>query len=91
MSMEERPPSRLSRLLRRVILGIYKSHGWRAEGVVPEPRRFVLIAAPHTSNWDFVYFLGLTDELHSAAFHGENVAFSVAVYEIHARYGGGSG
>ena len=63
MSMEERPPSRLSRLLRRVILGIYKSHGWRAEGVVPEPRRFVLIAAPHTSNWDFVYFLGLTDEL----------------------------
>ena len=23
----------------------------------------MLIAAPHTSNWDFVYFLGLTDEL----------------------------
>ena len=23
----------------------------------------MLIAAPHTSNWDFIYFLGLTDDL----------------------------
>jgi 1-acyl-sn-glycerol-3-phosphate acyltransferase len=30
---------------------------------VPEPRRFILIAAPHTSNWDFVNFLGLTADL----------------------------
>ena len=26
--------------------------GWRIEGERPEQRRFVLIAAPHTSNWD---------------------------------------
>ncbi|MCZ6831279.1 MAG: 1-acyl-sn-glycerol-3-phosphate acyltransferase [Gammaproteobacteria bacterium] len=26
--------------------------GWRVEGERPESRRFVLIAAPHTSNWD---------------------------------------
>ena len=61
--MEERRASWLSRLFRRMLVGIYKRHGWRAHGVVPEPRKFVLIAAPHTSNWDFVYFLGLTDEL----------------------------
>lgn len=30
---------------------------------MPNPRKFVIIAAPHTSNWDFLYFLGLTQEL----------------------------
>lgn len=63
MSLTERQPSWLSRLFRRVLVGMYKSGGWRAHGVVPEPRKFVLIAAPHTSNWDFVYFLGLTEDL----------------------------
>lgn len=63
MSLEERNPSLLSRIFRRALVGIYKRHGWRARGVVPEPRKFVLIAAPHTSNWDFIYFLGLTDDL----------------------------
>ena len=33
--------------------------GWKFEGTIPEPRRFVLIAAPHTSNWDFVYMLAM--------------------------------
>ncbi|KTE44332.1 acyltransferase [Sphingopyxis sp. HIX] len=37
--------------------------GWKASGEVPEPRRFIIIAAPHTSNWDFVNFLGLTADL----------------------------
>ena len=31
--------------------------GWRIEGARPEPRRFVLIAAPHTSNWDLAGLL----------------------------------
>ena len=60
---DNRPPTLLSRLVRRLLLLLYRSHGWRAEGVVPEPRRFVIIAAPHTSNWDFLYFLGLTTDL----------------------------
>jgi 1-acyl-sn-glycerol-3-phosphate acyltransferase len=63
MSLKERQPSWLSRLVRQVLVGIYKRGGWHAHGVVPESRKFVLIAAPHTSNWDFVYFLGLTDDL----------------------------
>jgi len=28
--------------------------GWRIEGGVPEPRRYVACVVPHTSNWDFV-------------------------------------
>lgn len=31
--------------------------GWKFEGVVPDEPKFVLIVAPHTSNWDF--FVGL--------------------------------
>ena len=31
--------------------------GWQIEGERPEYKRFVLIAAPHTSNWDFPYML----------------------------------
>jgi 1-acyl-sn-glycerol-3-phosphate acyltransferase len=27
---------------------------WRVEGEVPNVRKLVIIAAPHTSNWDFV-------------------------------------
>lgn len=53
----------VSRLTKAALLALYRRNGWRAEGVVPTPRKFVIIAAPHTSNWDFVYFLGLTQEL----------------------------
>ena len=27
--------------------------GWRVEGEIPPIKKFVMIAAPHTSNWDF--------------------------------------
>jgi 1-acyl-sn-glycerol-3-phosphate acyltransferase len=33
--------------------------GWRLEGEKPQERRFVLVAAPHTSNWDFAYLIAL--------------------------------
>ncbi len=55
--------SPVSRAAKSALLTLYRRHGWRAEGVVPSPRRFVIIAAPHTSNWDFLYFLGLTQAL----------------------------
>jgi len=60
---EDERPGLLARTIRRGLLQFYRLRGWKAEGVVPEPRKFVLIAAPHTSNWDFVYFIGLTEEL----------------------------
>ena len=31
--------------------------GWRVEGVRPQEAKYVLIAAPHTSNWDFPLML----------------------------------
>jgi 1-acyl-sn-glycerol-3-phosphate acyltransferase len=52
-----------ARMVRAVLLFLYKRRGWRAVGVPPAKHRFVMIAAPHTSNWDFPYYLGLTQTL----------------------------
>jgi len=41
----------LSRALGRWVL---RTLGWRVEGEIPNLRKLVIIAAPHTSNWDFV-------------------------------------
>ncbi len=39
---------------------IFKLHGWKIVGTVPpEIKKAVVIAAPHTSNWDFVYALAI--------------------------------
>jgi 1-acyl-sn-glycerol-3-phosphate acyltransferase len=34
--------------------------GWRLEGSLPDVPKFVFIAAPHTSNWDFLIFITVT-------------------------------
>ncbi len=31
--------------------------GWKLEGRPPEENKYIIIGAPHTSNWDFVFFL----------------------------------
>lgn len=61
--IEDDPPGLLARAVRRLLLRSYRMRGWTAVGEVPEPRRFIIIAAPHTSNWDFVNFLGLTADV----------------------------
>jgi len=33
--------------------------GWKFEGTFPATRRFVVIGAPHTSNYDFIVFLAV--------------------------------
>ena len=38
---------------------IMRAFGWRVEGKLPDIPKFVLIGAPHTSNWDFLLFLGV--------------------------------
>ena len=42
---------------------ILDSAGWTVDGGVPPSGKFVLIAAPHTSNWDFLYARACTDAL----------------------------
>lgn len=49
----------LSAILRFIGKLIMRLFGWRVEGILPDLPKFVLIGAPHTSNWDFVLFLGV--------------------------------
>ena len=49
--MSKRP---VRRLLARLIVALT---GWTPEGERPAPDRYDLIAAPHTTNWDFFYLL----------------------------------
>lgn len=56
-----RAPTLLSRIVRRVIIWIYHLKGWRIEGHLPKHlKKYVIAGAPHTSNWDFVFFAGAT-------------------------------
>lgn len=55
--------SLLSRLARRVLISLYRRKGWKLEGQAPAERKFVITGAPHTSNWDFVFFIGATHRL----------------------------
>jgi len=47
-------PRRNRRVLQRIALGGLRLMRWRVIGEFPDLRKFVIIVAPHTSNWDFV-------------------------------------
>ena len=38
---------------------LMRIYGWRIDGKLPNIPKFVLIGAPHTSNWDAILFLGV--------------------------------
>ena len=46
----------VGRLWARVFLGLI---GWKKEGELPDIPKFVMIAAPHTTNWDLPVMLAL--------------------------------
>ena len=49
----------LSGIYHYIAKTIMRLAGWHIEGELPSLPKFVLIGAPHTSNWDFVLFLGV--------------------------------
>lgn len=58
-----RKPTILSRIVRRIIIWIYHAKGWKIDGGLPKDlKKYVIAGAPHTSNWDFVFFAGATEE-----------------------------
>ncbi|NGY03649.1 1-acyl-sn-glycerol-3-phosphate acyltransferase [Solimonas terrae] len=66
-------PRRRSRLLRAIGYGVLRVFGWRIDVCMPNEPKLVVIAAPHTSNWDFVFgmatILALDLDLHWFAKH----------------------
>jgi len=53
----------LSAFLRFIANLILRLVGWRVDGNLPDLPKFILVGAPHTSNWDFVLFLGIVFHL----------------------------
>jgi len=51
--------SKSLKLIGKLFMGLA---GWKVEGQIPLRNKVIIIAAPHTTNWDFVFLLG-------AAFH----------------------
>ena len=56
-SIDDAPSSTGARLRARLGHWWLRRQGWRVVGQPPTPRRFVLVGAPHTSNWDLPYML----------------------------------
>jgi 1-acyl-sn-glycerol-3-phosphate acyltransferase len=44
-------------ILRFICAGLLKIGGWQVIGTPPPYHKYVLVAAPHTSNWDFALFI----------------------------------
>lgn len=45
--------------LKRIFAWYFTFKGWKIEGGIPrDVKKCVLVAAPHTSNWDFIFGLG---------------------------------
>lgn len=42
---------------------LYRWKGYTLENHPPKLDKFILVGAPHTSNWDFVYFAGAVQEV----------------------------
>ena len=47
----------ISPILRFLSNSIMRLAGWRVEGNLPDLPKYIIIGAPHTSNWDFLLFL----------------------------------
>lgn len=49
----------ISGILRFLSNSLMRLAGWHVEGKLPDLPKYILVGAPHTSNWDFVLFLGV--------------------------------
>lgn len=47
----------ISTIMRRIARFLMLCFKWKSKGALPDAQKFVLIAAPHTSNWDLFYTL----------------------------------
>ena len=47
-------PARNNALVRKIGIFFWRLSGWTLEGSLPNEKKIVVAAAPHTSNWDFI-------------------------------------
>ncbi len=53
----------LSRLVKASLMGLYRLKGWTLTDFNAVPPRCIILGVPHTTNWDFVFFLGVAQRL----------------------------
>ena len=58
-----RKPTLLSRFVWWVLRRLYRWKGYTLLNHPPRLPKFILVGAPHTSNWDFIYFAGAVQEV----------------------------
>jgi 1-acyl-sn-glycerol-3-phosphate acyltransferase len=57
----------ISPFLRFLSNSTMRAFGWRVEGTLPDIQKYIIIGAHHTSNWDFLLFLGVIFRLKANA------------------------
>lgn len=78
-----------SRTVHWLLLQWYRRSGWRPDGVLPDARKFVIVGASHTSNWDFLVFLGTVEAMgRRVRFIGKHSLFRGAVGRFMRALGG---
>jgi len=59
-----RPPMSLpAQLVKRGFVRWFERGGWGVAGDLPLPRKAVIMGGPHTSNWDFLVFVGAMEKM----------------------------
>ncbi len=53
----------MSRAFNAFFVWLFGVTGWRVVGALPPGGKYVLAGASHTSNWDFIVFLGVVHEM----------------------------
>ncbi len=75
--------------VRRLVLWFLRVRGWRFEGETPSEKRYVVCGAPHTSNWDFILFLGAVAAFDlPARYIGKHTLFRWPLGALMRRWGG---
>jgi 1-acyl-sn-glycerol-3-phosphate acyltransferase len=62
-TLQENSLSPTHSIVQVVAQAILRLLGWKVEARLPKARKFVLVGAPHTSNWDFILMLLILNAL----------------------------
>jgi len=76
-------------MLSRLALWWFRLTGWKIDGSFPPEPKLIVIGAPHTTNWDFVFMLAtMTSCRLKASFMGKDSLFKGPFGPIMRRLGG---
>jgi 1-acyl-sn-glycerol-3-phosphate acyltransferase len=76
-------------VVRALAQGFLRATGWRIVGAMPSVRKCVMIAAPHTSSWDFPYTIAIAAALRARIhFIGKQELFAGPAGRLFVALGG---